>query len=107
DLDDLLRVPHGVLVLAVVALLALLAVQLKHHIARVGGRVQVEPEDHATLHGRPAHVTDLAGEPDLGTVLEDAPSLAGWHEGREQVPRVVGVLGEQAVKLPVPYQFHS
>lgn len=52
-LDDLLRVPHGVLKLAVVALLALLAVQLEQHIPGVGGVVEVEPEDHAPFHGGP------------------------------------------------------
>ena len=36
--------------------------------------------------------TDLAGKPDFGAVLEDPPSVAGRHEGREEVPRVVGVL---------------
>ena len=53
-LDDLLGIPHRVLEVAVLALLTLLAVELEHDDAAVGGVVQGEPEDDAPLHGRPA-----------------------------------------------------
>ena len=59
DLDDFLRVPHGVLEPPVVALLALLAVELEQHVARVARIVQMEPENHPTLHRRPSMTAAL------------------------------------------------
>lgn len=59
DLDDLFRVPHGMLVFAVFTPLALLAVQFKHDIAHIGGIVQLEPKDDPALHRRPSVATLL------------------------------------------------
>ena len=62
NLRDFLRVPHNVLELAAVALLALLTVQLELHAAVVGVRVHVEPEGDAALHGGPAVATLLRAD---------------------------------------------
>lgn len=52
-LDDLFWVPHGVFVGSILTLLALLAVQLEEDVTGIGGVVEVEPEDDASLHRRP------------------------------------------------------
>lgn len=59
DLDDLLRVPHGVLIALTLTLTALLAVQPEHDVTAAGGAIEVQPEDDSAFHGRPAVATLL------------------------------------------------
>lgn len=49
----------------------------------------------------------LARESDFGAILESPPVISRRVEGRHETPHVREILGEEPVKLPVPYQLHS
>ena len=73
---------------AIVTLLALLAVQLEQHVAGVARVVQMEPENHPALHGRPPvtallkHSVRGQNEQDAGEDVEEEDGNGEAEEGR-------------------------